>query len=85
MVLVVEKFGGSSVSDAAKIRHVAGRIATRAATGDRVVAVVSAMGNRTDELIALATEVTVDPRPPPGRWSPPPCSRWHSTITASTR
>ena len=63
MVLVVEKFGGSSVSDAAKIRHVAGRIATRVATGDRVVAVVSAMGNRTDELIALATEVTVDPRP----------------------
>ena len=32
MVLVVEKFGGSSVSDAAKIRHVAGRIATRVAT-----------------------------------------------------
>ncbi|MYH41061.1 MAG: aspartate kinase, partial [Chloroflexi bacterium] len=63
MVLLVEKFGGSSVADARKIRHVAVRIAARASSGARVVAVVSAMGNRTDELIELATEVTVDPRP----------------------
>ena len=63
MVLVVKKFGGSSVADARKIRHVGGRIAAEAAAGARVVAVVSAMGNRTDELIALATDVTDDPRP----------------------
>ncbi len=63
MVLVVQKFGGSSVADAAKIRQVAGRIAGRIEAGDRVVAVVSAMGDRTDDLIALATEVTSEPRP----------------------
>ncbi len=62
-MLVVQKFGGSSVADAERIRHVARRIAARAAGGTRLVAVVSAMGSRTDELIALATEVTVDPRP----------------------
>ena len=62
-MLAVQKFGGSSVADAAKIRHVAGRIAARVAAGGRVVAIVSAMGDRTDELIALATEVTEAPRP----------------------
>ena len=63
MALAVQKFGGSSVADAAKIRQVARRIAARVQAGDRVVAVVSAMGDSTDELIALATEVTAAPRP----------------------
>jgi aspartate kinase len=63
VALAVQKFGGSSVADAAKIRQVARRIAARVEAGDRVVAVVSAMGDRTDELIALATEVTAAPRP----------------------
>ena len=61
--LVVQKYGGSSVADAERITHVARRIADRAAGGDRVVAVVSAMGDTTDRLIALANEVTSNPRP----------------------
>ena len=61
--LVVQKYGGSSVADAERITHVARRIAERAEGGDRVVAVVSAMGDTTDRLIALAREVTSSPRP----------------------
>ncbi len=60
---MVQKYGGSSVADAERITHVAGRIAARAAGGDRVVAVVSAMGDTTDRLIELANEVTSNPRP----------------------
>ncbi len=59
---MVQKYGGSSVADAERIRHVAGRIAARAEGGDRVVAVVSAMGDTTDRLIELANEVTSNPR-----------------------
>jgi aspartate kinase len=62
MVLVVQKYGGSSVADAERIQHVAGRIASRIESGDRVVAVVSAMGKTTDELIALAQLLTSEPR-----------------------
>ena len=61
--LVVQKYGGSSVADAGRITHVAGRIAERAWDGDRVVAVVSAMGDTTDRLIELANEITSNPRP----------------------
>ena len=60
---MVQKYGGSSVADAERITHVARRIADRAEGGDRVVAVVSAMGDTTDRLIALANEVTSNPRP----------------------
>ena len=60
---MVQKYGGSSVADAERITHVARRIADRAAGGDRVVAVVSAMGDTTNRLIALANEVTSNPRP----------------------
>ena len=60
---MVQKYGGSSVADAERITHVARRIAERAEGGDRVVAVVSAMGDTTDRLIALANEVTSNPRP----------------------
>ena len=61
--LVVQKYGGSSVADAGRITHVASRIAERAGDGERVVAVVSAMGDTTDRLIELANEVTSNPRP----------------------
>ncbi|MCY3656569.1 MAG: aspartate kinase [Chloroflexi bacterium] len=63
MALVVQKYGGSSVADAEKIQHVARRIFARHSAGDRVVAVVSAMGKRTDELIALTAQITSNPRP----------------------
>ena len=61
MSLVVQKYGGTSVGDAERILHVAARIAARAEGGNRVVAVVSAMGNSTDELHALAREVSQNP------------------------
>ena len=62
MALIVQKYGGSSVADAASIKRVAKRIAEARRAGDDVVVVVSAMGDTTDELIDLATEVT--PVPP---------------------
>ncbi len=62
MALVVQKYGGSSVADAERIRAVATRIASRAAAGDGVVAVVSAMGDTTDDLIALAQQVSRQPQ-----------------------
>ena len=58
---VVQKYGGSSLVDARAIKAVAGRIAARRRTGDHVVAVVSAMGDHTDELTALALEVNDRP------------------------
>ena len=61
MALVVQKYGGSSVGDAAKIQRVADRIARRVRGGDRVVAVVSAMGDTTDDLIDLARQISARP------------------------
>jgi aspartate kinase len=60
---LVLKFGGTSVADPEKIRRVASRLVTAKGAGGRVVAVVSAMGQHTDELVALAHEVS--PRPEP--------------------
>ncbi|MSQ42066.1 MAG: aspartate kinase [Dehalococcoidia bacterium] len=65
MALVVQKYGGSSVANAERIRHVAGRVAARAAAGDRMVVVVSAMGDTTDDLIALAARVRSSAEPLP--------------------
>ncbi len=62
-MLVVQKYGGTSVADADRIRHVAGRVIQRVRSGDQVVVVVSAMGNTTDELIDLALSVSPDPDP----------------------
>jgi aspartate kinase len=62
-MLVVQKYGGTSVADAERIVHVANRVVRRVQAGDQVVVVVSAMGNRTDELIDLATSITPDPDP----------------------
>ncbi|ACQ78822.1 aspartate kinase [Beutenbergia cavernae DSM 12333] len=61
MALIVCKFGGSSVSDAASIQRVADRIVATKAGGNDVVAVVSAMGDTTDELVDLAQEISPDP------------------------
>jgi aspartate kinase len=61
MAIVVQKYGGSSVADAEKIKNVARRIAAAKDRGDDVVAVVSAMGDTTDELVELAYSVTDQP------------------------
>ncbi len=61
MALVVQKYGGTSVADAEKIRNVARRISIRKEKGDQVVVVASAMGDTTDELIKLAYQVTEHP------------------------
>jgi aspartate kinase len=58
MSLIVQKFGGSSVSDAAGIKRVARRIIDTKAAGNDVVVVVSAMGDTTDELLDLAGQLT---------------------------
>ena len=63
MGLFVHKYGGSSVADAGKIVNVAKRIAGVHESGHQVVAVVSAMGNTTDELIDLARTVADEPDP----------------------
>lgn len=59
--IVVQKFGGSSLSDADRIRRVARRIARERALGSQLVVVVSAMGDTTDELISLAAAITDEP------------------------
>jgi aspartate kinase len=61
MVLIVQKYGGSSVADAERIKHVARRIALARDKGNQVVVVVSAMGDSTDELIELAYQVAGEP------------------------
>jgi len=63
MPLVVQKYGGSSVSDADAIKRVARRIVETKMMGNDVVVAVSAMGDTTDELIDLANAVTGDPAP----------------------
>jgi aspartate kinase len=61
MALIVQKYGGSSVADAERIKHVARRIALARDKGNQVVVVVSAMGDSTDELIELAYQVAGEP------------------------
>ncbi|RAX45936.1 aspartate kinase [Arthrobacter sp. AQ5-05] len=58
MSLIVQKFGGSSVSDAEGIKRVARRIIDTKSAGHEVVVVVSAMGDTTDELLDLAGQLT---------------------------
>jgi aspartate kinase len=60
---VVMKFGGTSVADADRIRRAAGRIVRAREQGDNVVAVLSARGKTTDELVAMAHEVSQRPHP----------------------
>ena len=54
---VVMKFGGTSVADAERIKRAAKRIVTAKEAGTNVVAVLSARGKHTDELVSLAYEV----------------------------
>ena len=61
MALVVQKYGGSSLADARRIKSVARRIIRAKNKGDRVVVVVSAMGGSTDELLKLAYQVSEQP------------------------
>jgi aspartate kinase len=63
MAIVVQKYGGSSVADADMIRNVARRISESFNKGNKVVAVVSAMGDTTDDLIELAGRITPNPEP----------------------
>ena len=58
---MVQKYGGSSVADAERIKRVAERIVANKRSGDDVVVVVSAMGDTTDELIDLAKEIVPVP------------------------
>lgn len=61
MALIVQKFGGSSVADASKMLQVARRIAKNKKQGNDVVVVVSAPGDTTDDLIAMAQAITDEP------------------------
>jgi aspartate kinase len=63
LAVVVQKFGGSSVADAEKIRNVARRAIAEKDMGNQVVVVVSAMGKTTDNLLALASQITDAPDP----------------------
>ncbi len=61
MSLIVQKYGGTSVGDADRIRNVANRIIATRKAGNDVVVVVSAMGDTTDDLIKLAYQVSEKP------------------------
>lgn len=61
MSLIVQKFGGSSVADKERLFNVAGIIADAYREGNRIVAVVSAQGDTTDDLLAKAAEITSSP------------------------
>ncbi len=61
MALIVQKYGGTSVADAERIKNVARRIVATRDKGNQVVVVVSAMGDTTDELIELAYQLAEEP------------------------
>jgi aspartate kinase len=61
MSIVVQKYGGSSVADVSRLRQVAERVMRTRNAGHEVVVVVSAMGDTTDELLALARQVSPNP------------------------
>jgi aspartate kinase len=61
--LVVMKFGGTSVGDIDKIKDVARRLVAAREAGHRVIGVLSAMGDTTDDLIALAQQISSNPHP----------------------
>ena len=63
MALIVQKYGGTSVANSDRIRHVARRVARYKAMGHQVVVVVSAMSGETNRLIALAKEIMPEPDP----------------------
>ena len=61
MALVVQKFGGTSVKDAERIKNVANIVLEEYKKGNQMVVVVSAQGDTTDDLIEKAAEITADP------------------------
>ena len=61
MAIVVQKYGGSSVADVHKLRQVADRVMRTRRDGHDVVVVVSAMGDTTDDLLAMAKQVSANP------------------------
>ncbi len=61
--LIVMKFGGTSVADAERLKRAARRIVEKREAGHKVVAVLSARGKTTDELITMAEEVSANPDP----------------------
>jgi len=61
MPIVVQKYGGTSVADVQKLRQVAARVMRTQGAGHQVVVVVSAMGDTTDELLAMAKQVSPNP------------------------
>ncbi|HMC37527.1 MAG TPA: aspartate kinase, partial [Actinomycetota bacterium] len=61
MPVMVQKYGGTSVADAERIRAVAERVLAAKGDGYDVVVVVSAMGDTTDRLLAMAHELTPVP------------------------
>jgi aspartate kinase len=61
--VIVQKYGGTSVADPERIKHVAKRVVATAEGGHRVCVVVSAMGTMTDQLLELAGEVSDRPHP----------------------
>jgi aspartate kinase len=63
MSLIVQKYGGSSVGSAERIKKVAARVASAKAAGNDVVVIVSAMGDTTDDLIELLKQITDNPDP----------------------
>jgi aspartate kinase len=63
MALIVQKYGGTSVGSAERIKNVARRVARWHARGHQLVVVVSAMSGETNRLIALAREIQADPDP----------------------
>ena len=63
MALIVQKYGGTSVGSAERIKNVARRVARWKAQGHQLVVVVSAMSGETNRLIALAKEIQAQPNP----------------------
>jgi aspartate kinase len=59
--LVIQKYGGTSVGSIDRIKHVAAHIAKSVANGESVVAVISAMGDQTDELLSMAHQISPSP------------------------
>lgn len=59
--LVVQKYGGSSIADTVRIDKIASRVSSYAKKGNKVIVVVSAMGNTTDDLIKLAKQINPNP------------------------
>lgn len=75
-MLIVQKYGGTSLAGMSRLRAAARRVTGLARQGNQVVVVVSAQGDTTDMLIEKATQVN-PPGLPPGRWTHilPPGSR----------